>query len=157
MDGFASWAAAVCICAVIVTISEMLISDTALEKNVRLALGAFMLCAVIIPLGGVVEGIRDGIDIDTEELSQADISGGTELCRLDYIKEQLMRLINGKLEENGIYPVKTEVLTDIDEDNCITMIRAEISLSHNDARRATLAVRLIKKELGISCKTLITQ
>ena len=146
MDGFASWAAAVCICAVIVTISEMLISDTALEKNVRLALGAFMLCAVIIPLGGVVEGIRDGIDIDTEELSQADISGGTELCRLDYIKEQVMRLING-----------TEVLTDIDEDNCITMIRAEISLSHNDARRATLAVRLIKKELGISCKTLITQ
>lgn len=157
MDGFASWAAVVCICAVIAAIVEMLVSDTALEKNVRLALGAFMLCAVIIPLGGAAEDIKGVFDIGSEEYSQNGFPEAADQSRLDYVKRQIMMLINERLEENGIRPVKTEVFTDIDDDNSITMITAEITLGHNDARRASLAGRLIKKELGISCKTIITQ
>ena len=146
-----------CICAVIVTIVEMLISDTALEKNVRLALGAFMLCAVIVPLGGVVTDLKDGIGVETGEPYQAELTDDIELNRLGYIKGQIARLIEEKLGEKDIRPVKTEVFTDIDGDSSINIIRAELTLSHSDARRASYASRLIKEELGIDCKTIISR
>ena len=146
-----------CICAVTVTIAEMLVSDTALEKNIRLFLGAFMLCAVIVPLGGVVSDLRDGTGIVTETAVPDEPGDEIEQNRLGYIRRQIAELINERLAQNGISPLKTEVLTDIDEDGSINIITAELTLDRRDARRAAFAGRLIKNELGIACRTIISQ
>lgn len=157
MDGINNWAVTVCTCAVIVTIVEMLISDTALEKTIRITLGAFMLCAVIIPLGGVAAELKDSFQYEDEHIYESVIPENISDSRLSYVNGQIEELIRTKLADNDVAPVKIQVSTDIDEDNSISMITAEITLSHNDAGRASAVSRLIKNELGISCKTIITQ
>ena len=57
MESVMQWAGGICISCGIVCIIEMLISDTVLEKTVRYVLGAFMLCAVIVPVGGFIRDI----------------------------------------------------------------------------------------------------
>ena len=91
MDNVMQWACSICISCGIVCIIEMLISDTVLEKTVRYVLGAFMLCAVIVPVGGFIKDIS--LDFgDFGEISD-EIPEDIENERIEYLKSEIKKLI----------------------------------------------------------------
>ena len=156
MDEAARWAVTVCVCAVVSAITELAASGTKLEKNIRLLLGLMMLSAVIIPLGTMLA------DIGTEGLSAEYILSGELSEKLDeqrelQIKEAVADLIAAALKNNNCEPEDIEVIMDINEDGCISIIRAKLILDAKDAKRAPELCRTVKNELGIECKTVITE
>ncbi len=155
-DEAAKWALGVSICALTSCIVEMLISDTRLEKNVRRVLGMFMLCVVLIPLCGVINDISTELPA-VEFTLETDLPDKVSEMRIDYLKRCTADLIEKKLKEHDISPLKVSVNTDIDDDLSINMITAEVTLSGKDSHKAADAALLIKNELGISCKTLIVK
>ena len=155
MEGISQWAVSVSICAAVVCIVEMLLSDTALEKTVRFVLGAFLLGAVLLPLGGVIqEGIQDiGW---TEYTQQPDVTQTLNQQRKSYLEQALAGMIvKGLREQKGISPAKVEVHTDIDEQNCISIITAEVMLTAAEAEQGAAVSRYVKQEWGIECRTVI--
>lgn len=154
MEEINNWAIAVTGCAVAVCIAELLISDTALEKTIRLVLGAFMLCAVLIPLGGAVN------DFSPDNLSigqpPSELPEELDSLRESYLKEQIASLIEKTLSSHDIKPSKISVTIDKDGNNAVTDISAEISLSGADSKKAPKAAGIIKDELGIECRTIIS-
>ena len=158
MDGFYQWAMGVSVCAVVVCIVEMLLSDTALEKTVRFVLGSFLLSAVLLPLGSAVQtGIQD---IRWEQSAEEALPDSTILLteqRQAYLEQAVAALIDKTLQAHHISAAKIEVHTDIDEDNCISMVTAEVMLHHTEAHRSSSVSRWVQEELGIECRTVIVQ
>ena len=148
MDSVTQWAGGICISCVIVCIVEMLISDTALEKTVRYVLGAFMLCAVIVPVGGFIRDISFDFG-DFGEISD-EIPEDIENERIEYLKSEIKKLIVKNLEDENIFPKEICVNMDIDEDNCISIITADILLENGDVHKSQ-KIRNVLDSLGIGC------
>lgn len=150
MNSFSGWAAAISICAVICTIIEMLISDSKLEKTVRFVLGAFMLCAIILPIG---EMISEFSDIDINQTIETDTDERFNEQRQEILEKQIVSLVDSTLAEKNIYPQKTEVSMDIDEDLSISMVSVTVVLEKKDVEKANIVTDTIKTELGLECNT----
>ena len=158
MEGVYQWAMGVSLCAVVVCIVEMLLSDTALEKTVRFVLGSFLLSAVILPLGGAV---RTGVqDIPWEQYQEEALpNSGLRMMkqRQAYVEQSVAALVDKTLLEHGISAAEITVQTDIDEDNCISMITAEVMLPSVEAPHSREVSRWVREELGIECRTVIVE
>lgn len=148
MESVMQWAGGICISCGIVCIIEMLISDTALEKTVRYILGAFMLCAVILPVGGFIKEISFDFG-DVGEISD-EIPQDIENERIEYLKSEIEKLIVKDLKDENIFPKEVCVNMDINEDNCISIITADILLENGDVHRVQ-RVRNVLDNLGIGC------
>lgn len=148
MSGIEAWAGTVSICAVISCIIEMAVSDTKLEKTVKFVLGAFMLCAVVIPLGQAVQGIGN---IDFEKEYVYEQSEDFNYQKEKILKEQIKALVENILEREGLSDYETEIDMNIDSDNSIKMITARINLSRSDSEKYFFAAEKIRSELGIEC------
>ena len=148
MESVSHWALGVCICSVTACIVEILVSDTRLEKNIRLVLGAFMLCAVILPVGGFIKEISFDFG-DVGEISD-EIPQDIENERIEYLKSEIEKLIVKDLKDENIFPKEVCVNMDINEDNCISIITADILLENGDVHRVQ-RVRNVLDNLGIGC------
>ncbi len=149
------WALGVCTCGVVATIVEMLASNTRLEKNIRFVLGALLLCVVILPLGNVLSEAARSLSIPSE-VSEISLTDSLSESRQKYVEDAVCRLIREKLAGEGIEPAEIRVKTDIDGEQRITMITAELSIRRIQANRAAEAAALVKNDLGIPCRTIIT-
>ncbi len=154
MDSVMQWAGGICISCAIVCIMEMLISDTALEKTVRYVLGAFMLCAVIVPVGGFINDLSFEFG-DVREISN-DIPKDIENERIEYLKSEIKKLVSKNLEDENIFPKDVCINMDIDEDNCISIITADILLEKGDIHKSQ-KIRNISDSLGIGCNISILE
>ncbi len=149
MDELMKWATGICISSAVVCIVELFITDMALEKTVRYVLGALMLCSVIIPLGNVIGDFR--ADFGTVGEYSGELPKEISEQRIEYLESEIKKLIKNQLEEENIFPLELSVDMDIDESNCISMIRAEIVLEKKDIYSAK-RVKEIAEELGIECR-----
>lgn len=149
MDELMKWATGICISSAVVCIVELFITDMALEKTVRYVLGALMLCSVIVPLGSIIGDFR--ADFGNVVEYSGELPQEISEQRIEYLESEIKKLIENKLGEENIFPVNTEVNMDIDESNCISMIRAEIVLEKKDIYSAK-RVKEIAEELGIECR-----
>jgi len=74
--------------------------------------------------------------------------------RIEYLESEIKGLIEKKLGEENIFPADTEVKMDIDENNCISMIRADVVLG-KERIYSKKRVKEILEELGIDCRVSI--
>ena len=154
MDGISTWALGVSCCAVMVGIAELIITDTGMEKTVRLVLGGVMLCAVLLPLGDVMNEVRLELPVVSSE-TKAQLDAGLENAEIDYLKDGIGELVRNVLRENGINAGEVNINMDIGADKCINIITAEIILPRESAGRAGEVSSLLRERLGIGCRTVI--
>lgn len=152
MNGLSAWALSVSICAVIACVVEMMTADTKLEKTVRFVLGAFMLCAIIIPVGNMVSEFS-GVNFDRK--MTYDISDSFTEQKISMLKNEISTLVISTLSKENIYPQKVEVDMDISEDNCISMVSVTVVLDKKDREKAVKVTDTIKSELGLECNTVV--
>ncbi len=153
MEGAVQWATGVCLCSAVVCIVEMLLSDTAIEKTVRFVLGAMMLCAVIVPLGGIAADFS--ADMESMGVMPQEIPESVENQRVAFLKEKLEEMVKENLEEAGIFPVEIGIDMDIDEENSISMITAEVRLEKKQRSSAGKVREIVREKLGIEVQTVL--
>ncbi len=147
MEGINNWALTVTVCAVIVSIAGLLPRSKGTEKTVRAVLGAFMLCAVILPLGsGYIQGIDPLSGISTESFEQ---NNNMDEIAVDMIKKQIAKLIYGKLEEKGIIPSEIRVSVSVDDSGGIKAVSALIYLDSREYPKGADVCRRLENDLGI--------
>ncbi|MGN1456932.1 MAG: stage III sporulation protein AF [Acutalibacteraceae bacterium] len=152
MNGLSAWALSVSICAVIACVVEMMTADTKLEKTVRFVLGAFMLCAILIPVGSMVSEFS-GVNFDSK--MTYDISDSFNEQKISMLKDEIATLAESTLSKEQIYPQKVEVNMDISEDNCISMVSVTVMLDKKDREKAVKVTDTIKSQLGLECNAVV--
>ena len=129
MTAISSWAVVICIAAVICGVLELLAPSSRMNGILRFVFGGFMLCAVIVPLSE--------IDLD--------------FSAVEYVKKNMAELVKNKLSEISVEAEEILIDMDIDEDNCINMIKVRLKISAKDLELSEKIRSKIADELGLEC------
>lgn len=147
-----AWAVSIACCSVVCCMVELLTVNVRLERTVRFVLGAFVLCVLILPLKGVVSELSQiTVSVPDTPPFAEDISAQRE----ELLRQEISVLVSKTLKENDIVPVNVSIDMDIDDDSCISIITAEVTLKHSDSYKANRVKNILDSNLSIKAKTLV--
>ncbi len=129
-------------------IIDMLTSGTGMEKTVRYILGLIVICTLVMPVITNVSGIKyEFDDNDFEYVPEKEF----EDMQKNEIQKRIELLIDEKLRSEGIYTNNISVETEVNDENEITSIRADVRLSERKEETLLKAKNIINEDLGIEC------
>lgn len=149
MTELSSWAAVICIAAVICEVLELLAPSSRMDGVLRFVFGGFMLCAIVLPL--------TELDIDLGTIPETDsmsLSAASEIDEMseEYLKSGISDLVKTELKELNAEAEEISVEMDIDEDNCINMIRIKLKMSKDYSELYEKIKTKISEDLGLECE-----
>lgn len=151
-----AWAAGLCLCALVCAILEIMIPDSSTEKVVRFVLGLFMICAVAAPLCGLSLNFEEWAVAAPYEENSTLVSEiqNQSLCLID---DALTEQVNAVAARFDTIPLDTKIHTDIDDNQCISIVSVTIVLQNDAAEKALQIQNAVKSELGLDCDTVVAE
>ena len=148
-EGINSWTISVILCCGIICLTELVCANTKTEKTVHLVLGAFLLCAAIIP---VIKSVSISGNISFPQPGQPDIDDmRMQSVQSELLQKKLSALVESTLEEKGVKPERTDISLKIDDSGYIASISVHVVLSRRDAEKCLTAQNYIQEKLGLDC------
>lgn len=158
MSSIQGWAVSLALAAVCGTVLELISPSGTMEKMVRFVLGAFMICALIVPVAENAGKISFEFQSETpREEALSEFKEQTENQALALAAENITFLAGQVLENNRITPQKIEVIMDTSDKGNISFIRLYVRLSAEDEERKQEVKELLEKELGLETEIQIGQ
>ncbi|MDP4120046.1 MAG: stage III sporulation protein AF [Bacillota bacterium] len=158
MNGIISWASAICIASIICAISEFLIPKGSMDKTLRFVFGAFMLCAIVMPLQSTISGIKINVDNIIPQSSECNSAKDTlKQQTISTADDNVEKLCEQSLKENKISFNKITVFMDTNADNCISIIEINIYIRESDKNQRNKVINCIQKDIGVIPKVYIVE
>ena len=128
MSGIATVAMTVCCASLICALVSNFVSDQGIKRVLNLVLGAFVVCSLIFPVRAAVNGIKSGYDEMTENYEAAATfdEAAYNAQIVSQTRKNLEQTLIAILNQNGIYPKKTEIILSVRDDNSIIISQARI-------------------------------
>lgn len=128
MNGIATVALTVCCASLICALVSNFVSDQGIKRVLNLVLGAFVVCSLIFPVRAAVNGIKSGYDEMTESYGEAATfdEAAYNAQIVAQTRKKLEQTLTAILNQNGIYPQKTEIILSVRDDNSIIISQARI-------------------------------
>ena len=134
MSGVQSWAISVCFTVIAASILQYISPNGAMERVMKLVLGAFVLYGIMMPIISLVPQISNGFDayIDVEQPNPSvDLT--------DTVNSQIHTAAS-----SGIQNIVTvELIMDTNEDNSISISKVLVTVS-----RATMSQDVLEQQLN---------
>lgn len=150
MNGIGTVALTVCCASLICALVSNFVSDASIKRVLNLVLGAFAVCSLVFPVRAAVLGFSD----DYSEIYDSSVDSAT-YDEADYsrrivaeTKNNLELTLEALLNQNGIYPSKTEVVLSVDKENRIIISQVSIYID-KDAARSDFISELTQQNFGI--------
>ena len=150
MNGIAAVALTVCCASLICALVSNFVSDQSTKRVLNLVLGAFVICSMIFPVRAAVKSIKSGYDELTAESEEAatfdEAAYNAQIVAQTrkYLEQTLTALLN----QNGIYPQKTEIILALKDDNSIIISQARIYIDEG-CTQTDLISQLTLQNFGI--------
>lgn len=128
MNGIATVALTVCCASLICVLVSNFVSDQSIKRVLNLVLGAFVICSLIFPVRAAVNSIQNGYDEVTSESDEAATfdEAAYNAQIVSQTRKNLEQTLTALLNQNGIYPNKTEIILSVKDDNSIIISQARI-------------------------------
>ncbi len=149
MSGIGTVALTVCCASLICSLLSNFVNDSSLKRVLNLVLGAFVVCSLILPVKTAVSDFRQ--DVDSEiEYSQGYATPDEAYNQriVAQTRENLENTLEAILNQNGIYPNKTEIILSVNSDNSIIISRICIYIDESSLQ-TDLINELILQGFGI--------
>lgn len=156
MSGVKSWSMIICFTSVLCTIIEVLVPSGKMEKMFRLVLGAFMLCAILIPLKTTV----DNINFDTKKnenitSDKSKLKSTIENQTKENAKKKIKSMIEEILLSQNIKAEKINIIMDTKQDNCISIKKIEVFLARGDEDKKDMIKEMLLKKLELKIDVVV--
>lgn len=154
MDSISAWAAVICIAVAICTIVSLISPSGNLGKMMGFVLGLFMLCALIVPVNKSFQNIS----FDLSQIDFSDFSDQNSSLLSDKIskqteelgKESVKQLTEKILKKNKISYKKIEVITDIEEDNSISIVLVKVYIDRSLKNEKIKIKKILSEQLSLN-------
>lgn len=156
MGGFQAWAASVCFTVIAASILQFLSPNGAMERVMKLILGAFVLYGILMPIIGLASQISNGFDIyiDTEQNSSTvDLSDTVNQQIYTAASSGIRNIVTVELAKKNIECENVEVIMDTNEDNSISISKVLVTVS-----KAAVSSEVLEQQLDgvLGLKTEVT-
>ena len=128
MNGIATVALTVCCASLICALVSNFVSDQSIKRVLNLVLGAFVICSLIFPVRAAVNSIKGEYDEITAGANEAATfdEAAYNAQIVSRTRKNLEQTLTALLNQNGIYPNKTEIILSVKDDNSIIISQARI-------------------------------
>lgn len=150
MNGIGTVALTVCCASLICALVSNFVSDASIKRVLNLVLGAFVVCSLIFPVRAAVLSFSDDyseIYNKSSDSATYDEAGYNRQIVAE-TKKNLERTLEALLNQNGIYPEKTEVILSVNNDNSIIISQVCIYID-KDVARPELISEITLQNFGI--------
>ena len=150
MNYVREWAAIICFASVACTMLELLSPSGKMEKMMRFVFGAFMICAMITPLIGIVDTINLDFKIDHQKNTEVcDFTEKLKDQEVNLAAENVKNLAMEVLQEIGIKPQKINLFMDTKDKDSISISKITVYLQKQNADRQEEVKRVVQEKLGL--------
>lgn len=123
----------ICLVSIVCTLLEILFPQGKMEKIFKVVLGAFMLCALLIPLKNTLKSINfDAKKNENFIKDEYKLKSTVDKQVKTSAKEKLQATIEKILAAKGVKPEKINIFMDTSADNSISIKKIEVFLPKGD-------------------------
>ena len=143
MSGVQSWAISVCFTVIAASILQYISPNGAMERVMKLVLGAFVLYGIMMPIISLVPQISNGFDayIDVEQPNPSvDLTDTVNSQIHTAASSGIQNIVTVELAKKG---VNVELIMDTNEDNSISISKVLVTVS-----RATMSQDVLEQQLN---------
>ena len=146
MSGVQSWAISVCFTVIAASILQYISPNGAMERVMKLVLGAFVLYGIMMPIISLVPQISNGFDayIDTEQPNQSvDLTDTVNSQIHTAASSGIQNIVTVELAKKGVNCENVELIMDTHEDNSISISKVLVTVSG-----ATMSQDVLEQQLN---------
>lgn len=156
MSALKSWTMVICSVSVICTIIEVLVPNGKMEKVFRLVVGAFMLCAILVPFNTTLHNIKfDNKKNESFISDKSKFKNTVENQTKKSIQKNMKTIIENFLGSKSVKAEKINIIMDTKQDNCISIKKIEVFLSRGDESKKDIIKKDLEHKLEIKTDVFI--
>lgn len=148
MEKFIMMGMSICITVIITSIFTMIVPDSKLEKVIGFSISLFFLVSIITPFINRdfrIDFKLDEIVFDSKDKFQSDVRNQFLDIACNNLENQLINI----LVKEELKPNDVKININIQEDNSISIIKAEVFIKEEDKEDAQRIKQLIFNKIGI--------
>lgn len=150
-----NWALIICFASIACTMLELITPDGKMEKMMRLVFGAFMVCAIIVPLFTTFKDININLKTDNYEYnvekSKKEFDTNINEIAIDKIKD----LTLNELSLINVKPRKIDVFMDMRDKERISIKEITVTIDKKNSNKQEEVKKVIKEKLGIKTNVIV--
>ena len=155
MSSVQQWAWSLCLMILICTLVQYIIPAGAMERSVRLVLGGFVVLGIITPITNLVQSANWDFSWEAETVVTENYIDQSNQILLEQAKANVTVLVARELQRKEIDYKNMEITMDTNEDNCIVIDKAVVTIGVKDAADAEWIRETIVSALGIQTEVVI--
>jgi len=135
MGGFQTWAVGVCFTVIAASVLQYLSPNGAMERVMKLVLGAFVLYGILMPLIVLLPQISNEFDtyMDTAQTNQTiDFSDTVNRQIYTAANNSIQNVVTVELSKKSIDCKNVEIIMDTNEDDSISISKVLVTVSRAD-------------------------
>ena len=151
MSGLSVAVITACAASVICSLLSQFISDGGMKRVLSLVMGAFMICAMLLPVSKALVSFRpdpekyQGFD---ELTATADEAFSAQVVK--QTQKNLEQTLCALLEQNGITPRDCRIILAESENSGIIISQISIYIDQSDSLNADTVTALVRQHFGMS-------
>ncbi len=146
MSSVQAWAIGVCFTVMAASVLQYLSPNGAMERVIKLVLGAFVLYGIMLPLVSLVPQISSGINgyVNTEQSApSADLTDTVNSQIHTAANSSIQSIVTVELMKKGVVCENVELIMDMNEDNSISISKVQVTVSS-----AVMSQKMLEQQLS---------
>lgn len=149
MNAVREWSAAICMAVLAAAMLQNLVPNGSMERMIRFVIGAFVICALIVPVSQIVPQVS--LDLQQPSQSQPDsqLQNTVEDQISSAAQDSIYNLVVAELSRIDIKCENVAAIMDTHEDGSISINKVVVKLAKGYGSECRKASDYLQKELGI--------
>lgn len=150
MSGVKEWATVICLAALSAAMLQSLVPNGSMERMAKFVIGAFIICALIVPASKAAPQIRAGLETENRSAKEnQNLNSTVERQYKDAARESITGLVQSELKQMGINCKNVQVIMDTDENGSISITKVVVTIDGKTASGRAGVSSALEKTLGI--------
>ncbi len=149
MSGVREWSTAICMAALVAAMLQSLVPNGSMERMVKFVIGAFIICAIIVPLTKIVPQISVTLQESATSQDNSQFKGTVEKQLSTAAQDSITNLVVAELNNMNIKCKNVNVIMDTNEDGSISINKVVVILAKGYGEDSQKASAHLEKTLGI--------
>lgn len=149
MNAVKEWSAAICMAALVAAMLQGLVPGGSMERMIKFVIGAFVICALIVPLAKIAPKISMNVQENVSSPVNSQLEGTVEKQLSSAAKESITNLVVSELNNIGIKCKNVNVIMDTNEDGSISINKVVVILAKGSGADCEKVSARLEKTLGL--------
>lgn len=156
MESVQAWAAGVCFTVTAAALLQYLSPNGAMERVMKLVLGAFVLCGVLLPILTLLPQLANGFDVsvDNTQVTSIDLTDTVDSQIYTAAQAGVQNVVTTALVQAGITCKNVALVMDKNDDGSISISKVLVTVSGVSASQAVIEQQL-SSILGLQTEVII--